>query len=60
LAEKAGKDPMWLCENVAIGETEGERRIYVSGDSGGASSLLVSTGHVETHAPELRMVGSER
>ncbi len=59
LAERAGKDPSWLCENVAIGEAEGRRRINVSGDTGGASSLLVSTGHVETHAPELRVVGSE-
>src|SRR5260221_2229149 len=35
LAERAGKDPSWLCENVAIGEAEGRRRINVSGDTGG-------------------------
>jgi FkbM family methyltransferase len=59
LAEKAAKDPMWLCENIALGDAEGERRIHVSGEGGVASSLLASSGHFEAHAPELRTVGTE-
>ena len=59
LAARAANDPLWVCENVALGDEAGERRIHVSSAGGISSSLLVSTGHMETHAPEIRMVGSE-
>lgn len=53
------KDELWLCENVAIGEAEGELAINVSGDSGGASSFLVMTDNIKDHAPELKYTGTE-
>jgi FkbM family methyltransferase len=59
LAARAASDPLWVCENIALGEEAGERSIHVSGANGIASSLLASTGHVETHEPELRTVGRE-
>jgi FkbM family methyltransferase len=59
LAARAASDPMWVCENVALGEEAGERRIHVSGAGGISSSLLASTGHVEACEPELSVVGSE-
>jgi FkbM family methyltransferase len=59
LAARAANDPLWFCENIALGEAAGERRIHISGAGGVSSSLLVSTGHMEAVAPELRTVGSE-
>lgn len=59
LAARAAGDPTWICENIALGDEAGERRIHISGGNGVSSSLLVSTGHVETHEPGLRVIGSE-
>src|SRR5262245_1824888 len=52
LAARAADDPLWDCENIALGDEAGERRIHVSGAGGVSSSLLASTGHMETQAPE--------
>jgi FkbM family methyltransferase len=59
LEMKVGQDSLWSCENVAVGDVDGERSINLSGDSGGASSFLKSTGVIEQHAPELTFEGSE-
>jgi FkbM family methyltransferase len=59
LAARAANDPMWQCENIALGDEAGERRIHVSGAGGVSSSLLASTGHMEAQEPSLRTVGSE-
>ena len=59
LAARAANDPLWVCENIALGEAAGERRIHISGAGGVSSSLLASTGHMETYEPALRTVGSE-
>jgi hypothetical protein len=59
LAARAANDPMWICENIALGDEPGERRIHISGAGGVSSSLLAGTGHLEAQAPELRTVGSE-
>ena len=59
LAARAANDPLWVCENIALGEAPGERRIHISGAGGVSSSLLASTGHLEAVAPELATVGSE-
>ncbi len=60
LALRAAGDPLWLCENVALGEVDGEREIHVAGGSGGASSFLVSNGLIEANAPELRVIGRQK
>lgn len=60
LERKAAADPLWDCENVAVGDAEGEAEISVTGGGGGASSLLPMTPEVTEHAPELAVVGSER
>ena len=59
LAARAANDPMWECENIALGDEAGERRINVSGAGGVSSSLLASTGHMEAQEPTLGTVGSE-
>jgi len=59
LTVRAANDPLWTCENIALGDEAGERSIHVSGANGVSSSLLASTGHMEAVAPELRTVGSE-
>ncbi len=59
LQKKANQDPLWVCENVAIGDRETEQEIYVTGGSGSASSFLVSVGHMEKVAPELATIGTE-
>jgi len=59
LAARAANDPLWVCENIALGEAPGERRIHLSGGGGISSSLLDGTGHLEAVAPELATVGGE-
>ena len=59
LAARAMDDPLWVCENIALGDEAGERRIHVSGAGGVSSSLLASTGHMEAQEPALGTVGSE-
>jgi FkbM family methyltransferase len=59
LQEKAIKDPLWLSENVAIGDQEGEQEINLTGGFGAANSFLVSTGHMEQVAPELATIGRQ-
>jgi FkbM family methyltransferase len=60
LQQKATGDPLWLCENAAIGDREGEAEINVTGAGGAASSLLRMTPEVTRRAPELAVVGRER
>lgn len=59
LEKRASNDPLWLSENVAIGDQEGEQEIFLTGGSGAANSFLVSTGHMEQVAPELATIGRE-
>jgi FkbM family methyltransferase len=59
LAARAAADPLWVCENIALGEAPGEQRIHVSGAGGVSSSLLASTGHLEAIDPQLGTVGTE-
>lgn len=60
LERKSAADLAWLCENVAVGEREGELEINVTGGGGGASSFLQMTPAVTEHAPELAIVSKER
>lgn len=60
LERKAEGDPLWLCENVAVGDEAGELEINVTGGGGGASSFLPMTSAVTEHAPELAVVARER
>ena len=60
LEQKSKMDHLWFCEKVALGDAEGEQEINVTGDCGGASSFLPTTGHIEENAPELRVIGQER
>ena len=59
LSQTASKDPLWLCENVALGELEGTETINISGGGGGASSLLMTDGKIQEKDPELGVVGQE-
>src|SRR6266496_1443228 len=59
LEQKASRDKLWFCENVAIGDAEGELEINVSGDGGGASSFLRMTNHIKTNVPQLTFAGRE-
>ena len=59
LAARAAGDPLWICENIALGDEAGDRRIHISGAGGISSSLLAGTGHLEAVEPELRTVGTE-
>lgn len=59
LEQKANRDKLWFCENVAIGDIEGELEINVSGESGGASSFLEMTDHIRENAPQLNYTGRE-
>jgi len=60
LTKEAAGDTRWICRNLALGETEGEQEIHVSGGCGGASSFLVQTGTSWQSTPELEYVGKER
>lgn len=60
LERRCAQDPLWLCENVAVGEREGESEINVTGGGGGASSFLEMTPTVTKHAPKLTVLGRER
>jgi FkbM family methyltransferase len=60
LTKEAAGDVRWICKNVALGETEGEQEIHVSGGCGGASSFLMQTGTSWQSAPELEYIGKER
>ena len=59
LAEKTSRDSLWLSENVAISDQEGEQEIYLTGGSGAANSFLKSIGQMEQVAPELATIGRE-
>ena len=59
LKQKADEDPLWLCEKIAIGNTNTEMKINVSGDSGGASSFLEMAPNLQDNAPELGYTGQE-
>jgi FkbM family methyltransferase len=60
LERTAAKDPRWFCENVAVGDAEGELEINVSGAGGAASSFLTMTPAVTKQVPELAIVSRER
>jgi FkbM family methyltransferase len=60
LERRARADPHWHCENIGLGDSEGELVMRVSGEHGGASSFLRMTDHIPMHAPELRVVREEQ
>lgn len=60
LERKAAGDPLWACENVAVGDAAGESEISVTGGGGGATSFLPMAAGVTERAPELAVVGRER
>jgi FkbM family methyltransferase len=60
LERRCAGDPLWVCENVAVGDAAGELEINVTGGGGGASSFLPMTSAVTEHAPELAVVARER
>lgn len=60
LAREAAGDPLWVCENAALADAEGEQEINVSGGAGAASSFLKQTGATWASAPELTYLGRER
>ncbi len=60
LERESANDPRWLCENVAVGDTEGEMEINVSGAGGASSSFLQITPEATAHVPELAFIGHER
>lgn len=60
LESKAAGDSAWLCENVAVGEREGELEINVTGGGGGASSFLQITPAVTERQPEFAVISKER
>lgn len=53
LEQKTDKDTLWFCENAAVGDSEGELEINISGEGGAASSFLEMTNHIKDNAPEL-------
>jgi FkbM family methyltransferase len=59
LERKAAKDSRWFCENVAVGDSEGELEINVSGASGATSSFLEMTPAVTKNEPALAFVDRE-
>ncbi len=60
LEQAAAGDPLWLTENMAVGDQNGEQEINVSGGCGGASSFLNTVGHIEANEPDLAVIGRER
>lgn len=60
LERESAKDPRWFCENVAVGDAEGELEINVSGAGGASSSFLEATPALTMHVPELATVARER
>ena len=60
LERASANDSRWLCENVAVGDAEGELEINVSGAGGASSSFLEITPEATMHVPELATVGRER
>jgi len=60
LEQAAAGDPLWLTENMAIGDQNCEQEINVSGGCGGASSFLNTVGHIEANNPELAVIDRER
>lgn len=60
LEQKAKRDPLWFCEHAAVGDSEGESEINVSGAGGGASSFLKMTDGIKNTAPELGYTGREK
>ena len=59
LKDKAQSDPLWFVENVALGRSECQAEINVSGGHAGASSILEMTENVITHAPKQQVVRKE-
>ena len=60
LEREAANDPSWLCENIAVGDAEGEMEINVSGAGGASSSFLQITSAATAHVAELAYVARER
>ena len=59
LQRRARTDPRWRCENLALGDTQGEGVIHVSGVGGVFSSFLPMTDELTARAPELRATSHE-
>jgi FkbM family methyltransferase len=60
LEQKVKKDPLWFCENTAVGDAESELEINISGEGGSASSFLEMTNHIKDNAPGLCYTGREK
>jgi FkbM family methyltransferase len=58
LAERASRDPLWRCHNVALGDTNGTLTMHVAGNEVSSSALEMLPRHVEG-APDSRYVRTE-
>ncbi len=60
LVINSAKDKLWHTKNIALGDEPGQSEINVSGDHGGASSILKMTDNVIKHAPLQRVIRKEK
>jgi FkbM family methyltransferase len=58
LSQSCARDPLWSCRNFALGSTESEQAIHVSGNSVSSSILPMLPEH-EKHAPASHVVAEE-
>jgi FkbM family methyltransferase len=58
LDQHARRDPLWVAENFALGDTNETRAINVAGNSASSSFLEMLPAHLES-APESHYVGGE-
>lgn len=58
LSERAARDPLWTCEQIALGHCDGQSEINVSAN-GQSSSLLTMNPRLLESAPETRFIRKE-
>lgn len=58
LSRRAGRDPRWRCEQLALGERSGTAQLHVALHTAGSSFLEV-TETLVANTPEMATVGSE-